>query len=187
MTAKAGVIIAVALAGCGIGSDGNPTGGTPTDGPLSHILCTTAVHTQGTYTMGQARPTDPTTGTPLDGCWPDGTWTFTATAQPDSAQTVPQCSGGQAPTFAPSYSFIDTRVANDTGELTVDTFMYTGMTHWTIKISQSGNAYCDADFEIYSDDGKQVWNLHPELDSTTNTLNGGGDYTLYDNDQWNGT
>jgi hypothetical protein len=184
MTAKAGVIIAVALAGCGIGSDGsNPPS---PDGPKSHILCATAVHTQGTYTQGQARPIDPQTNMPMTGCWPDGTWTFTATAMPDSTQAAPQCSGGQAPTFAPSYTFSDTRMANDTGELTVDSFTYTGMAHWTLHISESGNGYCDADFEIYSDDGHQVWNLHPSLDSTTNMLNGGGDFTLYDNDQWNG-
>jgi hypothetical protein len=138
--------------------------------------------------MGQTRPIDPTTGMPMTGCWPDGTWTFTATVQPDSTQAAPQCAPPTytAPAFAPSYSFIDTRVANDTGELTVDTFMYTGMAHWTIKITESGNAYCDADFEIYSDDGKQVWNLHPSLDATTNTLAGGGDFTLYDKDQWDG-
>ena len=72
MTAKAGVIvIALAFTACGIGGDGDKP--PLSDGQKSHILCTSAVQTTGTFTQGAARPIDQSTGMPMTGCWPDGT------------------------------------------------------------------------------------------------------------------
>ena len=184
MIRKAGVFVVLAFTGCGIGSDGDQP---PTpDGPKSHVLCSVGIHTQGTFTQGQPRPIDPQTGVAQEGCWPDGTWNFTASIAVDSAQAPPQCQppGFAAPAFAASYTFTDMRTPNDTGELTVDNFAYAPGGHWTLKVTQSGNMYCDAGFMLYSADGKEVWNLHPSLDPVTNILSGGSEYTLYDIDQW---
>ena len=54
----------------------------------------------------------------------------------------------------------------------------------TTKISGGDGAVCVGDFMIYSADGKSTIELRPAL-QLDNTLNGVGDYRLWDADQRN--
>src|ERR1044071_10476823 len=83
--AGASVLLAAltAAAGCGVGGD---DGGTTPPGddqppPIDNSeICNASFTISGTFTRDNATPppTDPETGTPLTGCWPIGTWSFTA-------------------------------------------------------------------------------------------------------------
>jgi hypothetical protein len=164
------------VTGCGVGGGdmaGDPNG----------VTCSTPLSVTGTFAIGQARPLDPDTNTPVEGCWPDGMWTFTvavaASADPGAC--------AKAPTPAPQYQFADHRTDPDgMGDLTVDniTYLTDPNAHWRIKISGDAEG-CTGNVELFSADGKQVWNLDPQIPPTDQTvISGQGDYTEYDSDQW---
>jgi hypothetical protein len=172
-------IVSLLAAGCGIGDDGKP------QMMGLGVICSSPLTITGTFTQGAARPIDSATGMPLDGCWPDGTWTF-------MVQVGQAATGGctPAPTPLASYTFSDHRTDPDgTGDFTMDNFTYAPDSTWPnyhVKVSENATG-CEGSLELFSPDGKKVWGLVPEVTQLNgqNTLGGEGDYTEYDSVQWN--
>jgi hypothetical protein len=154
--------------GGGTGGSGGG-GGSTTPPPIGNRLCTSVLSFAGNYVQGNPPPSD------LEGgCWPDGTWTFTANV--DSTD----CAAGMAPTVQPQYVFQVTQ--DDDFNMTI--VYQTDPTNMNIslKISGGDGAVCTGAFLIFSSDGKTIWNLRPAL-QPDNTLNGHGDIQVWDADQ----
>jgi hypothetical protein len=181
------ILIATTACGVGGGDDGGGgfTGGSDDRTKLG-IVCSASFKVNGTFTPGTpGRPIDPDTTLPLTGCWPVGTWTFTATMAKNECPT--------APSVLPSYSFKVDRVEGVDMQGLVDS--YTNMTavgdlQWHLSVSSNGQG-CEGNFELGSADGKAYWNMQPVLanplnatDPPTTTITGNGDYDLYNTDGW---
>jgi hypothetical protein len=180
--------ILIATTACGVGGGDNPDFKGGTD-PKPGITCSASFKVNGTFTPGlPARPNQPdvTPATPITGCWPVGTWTFTATVADNACPT--------APMVLPSYSFKVDRADNTTdGQGLSDT--YTNMTsigsmQWHLAVSANGQG-CEGNFELGTPDGTQYWNMQPVLldppndtDPPTTTITGQGDYDQYNVDGW---
>lgn len=183
----------VAAAGCGVGG-GDPTP-TPTPPPQpppvdNAEVCTASFTVTGTFTPGTpGRPVDPDTNLPITGCWPVGTWSFTAavasTAQEHPCPTAPATLG--------TYSFAVTRVPVDpTDPTSTDTMqqidstttMPAGM-QYHLSVSANGQG-CEGHFEVGSADGTQYWNMVPTLakDPAATAIAGDGDYIVYKVNGW---
>lgn len=206
MAQKAGacVVLAMMLGACGVGSDG---GGDPsTDaGPVEPInpnplsmKCTDSFKIAGTFTPSTARPTG------LEGCWGAGTWTFSLSLDPSNESILDvngdkqpdrcgQVAGTQAATFKSSYTFtlaVNTTVDGEyenaysmsTTGIAADCSQ-TGDCLFRLKVSQDGARECEAGMEIYSADRKSHWNLHPNQETGSTTLQGSGDFTLFNEAQ----
>jgi hypothetical protein len=160
--------------GGGGGTASGGGGGTASGGDggitLGNLLCESTLAITGTYVQGNPPPAD--LG---GGCWPDGTWTFTATV----------ANNGACPTQPPippqfQYKVVQDDDFNDTiTYLTDPNNIYTPS-----SISGGDGGLCVGEFIIYSSDGKSIFNLRPAL-QTGNILNGQGDWRLYDTDQRN--
>jgi hypothetical protein len=151
------------------GTGGSGGGGGTVAPPLGNLLCTSVLSFSGSFTQGNAPPTDFP-----GGCWPDGSWTFTANI--DSTD----CAAGMAPTVESQYVFNVTEDAdfNDTISYQNDpTNMYV-----STKISGGDGGVCVGAFLVFSADGKTVWNLRPAMQSDS-SINGHGDIQVYDADQ----
>ena len=136
---------------------------------IGNTLCTSQTSFTGTYVQGNAPPADFE-----GGCWPDGTWTFTATS------TRPTARPAWRRRYESQYVF---KVTEDTDYN--DTIVYqndpTNM-NFTAKISGGDGGLCTGNFLMFSNDGKTIWNLKPALHAD-NTLNGHGDIQVWDADQ----
>jgi hypothetical protein len=197
MTRIAGANVLFALltltGACGVGGgdgsgsgSGGGSGGTvipPTD---NSEVCAAAFTLTGTFTPGATpRPTDPDTGLPLTGCWPIGTWNFTAkvdTASPNTCAT--------APAVLPSYSFKVERTADpasptETIQTITSLMTLTGGMQYHIAMSSNGQG-CEGSFEFGTADGKDYWNMKPVLakDPAATAITGGGDYVEYKGNSW---
>lgn len=141
----------------------------PADGgAVGTLLCEATLSLSGTYTQGKAPPADHEEGS----CWPDGAWTFTATVVDNNCQSAPKLESQFRFQVVEDDDFNDTiTYLNDPGNLYV-----------TTKISGGDGAICIGAFLIFSADGKTVINLRPALQAD-NSLNGQGDYRVYDADQ----
>lgn len=161
--------------------------GTPIPPVSNKELCNAAFTVSGTFTADATtpRPTDPDTGLPLTGCWPVGTWNFTAKLDTNSPNN---CSSG--PTALPSYSFKVARTPDPNGgsdtiqTLSILTTLSGGM-QYHLAMSSNGQG-CEGTIEFGSADGTQYWNMKPTLskDPAATTIAGTGDYTLYDGNGW---
>jgi hypothetical protein len=195
MSHRVGAFILVSLfgVGCGVGDDNVE----PNDPNPEGIVCTDAFKITGTFTPGTpTRDADTPTG-----CWPVGTWTFTASLDPTDTY-VRDITGdmkpdrcGQVAKTAPatvdaSYSFVVNRTQDPNGTDWVDSVTLTGAapsgahTVWNDKvlyklsITEGGGLDCEGNLELYSSDGKSYWNLHP-MQADGQPLSGFGDFTLY--------
>ena len=150
-------------------------------------MCNAAFTATGTFAADTTapRPTEPDTGAPLTGCWPVGTWNFTAkvdATSPNNCQAQP--------TVLSSYSFKVARTPDPSGGTdTVQTLTnlttLAGGVQYHLSMSANGQG-CVASFEFGSADGTQYWNMQPTLpkDLTATAISGSGDYTLYKNNGW---
>src|SRR5690606_725430 len=92
----AGVCALVLSTGCLVQSQGGDDGPPDSTDMLGRI-CTTSLKVNGSFVQSKAPP-DHDDGTPYTGCWPIGTWTFTATIEGESDCT-------NQPTLLPEYQF----------------------------------------------------------------------------------
>ena len=164
--------LGLAIGACDAGSVGpgnGPDAGSGRDQPLG-ILCNATFKTTGTYVQTMAQPAE------VGGCWPVGTWTFTASIDTDQCQPPPA--------LLPSYEMDIGAVADVDGNWDYTyTFATDPTAHVRMKASGDGGGICTGSVEIYSADGKQYWNFKPALE-VGNVLDGEGEYALYDSDQW---
>lgn len=178
--------ILIATTACGVGGDdgGGFTGGTD---PKPGLVCSASFKLNGTFTAVPAgspgaRPQDPEDPTkPLSGCWPVGTWTFTAAVDTNECPSKPA--------VLSSYSFRVDRMEGADMQGPDDT--YTNMTavgglKWHLSVASNGQG-CEGNFEFGSADGKEYWNMKPVLPNPPadpTKLIGNGDYDQYNVDAW---
>lgn len=165
--------LSLAIPACDLGGvgAGGPDAGTNRNSALG-IICNATFKLTGSFSPSS---TDPS-GDPQN-CWPYGNWTFTAAMNTDECQTPP--------TLLPQYQFTVSQTVDANGD-TQDVYAFTSdpSSHYRLKVSGDGGGLCQGGLEIYSMDGKQYWDMKPSLE-TGNTVDGFGEYALYDSDQWN--
>ena len=182
------LLAALTAAGCGVGGDDGGTTTPPGDDqppPVDNAEdCNASFTITGTFARDNNTPppNDPETGLPLTGCWPIGTWTFTAAVASNMCPTAPKVLG--------QYSFTVARTpAPDGGNDTVQTMTNTtpnmGDLKYHLAMSSNGQG-CEGHIEFGSADGTQYWNMQPTLpkDLTATAVSGSGDYTLYKSNAW---
>jgi hypothetical protein len=137
--------------------------------PLGMLVCETDLSLAGTFTQSAAPPT----GFP-GGCWPTGSWTFTATVTTNGCSPTPPLQAQYQFTVVEDNDFNDTiTYVNDPSNMYVAT-----------KISGGEGGVCVGAFQIYSSDGKTIYNLRPAMQAD-NSINGQGDVREYTTDQRN--
>ena len=208
---KAGAFLfaSVLLGACGVGDEGT-NGPEPGDPNPNRLKCSAALRTTGTFqeSTTNPRPNDPLgpdgeegtaddNTTKLQGCWPVGTWTFTATVD-DTVEVVDitgdgigdrcgELSGTQPPTLESSYSFKVDRVDDPDSDGLLETYTYLGSSpnFFSVKISEGGGGDCEGIMEFKSSDDKQWWTLNPNICTSdncappSNNITGSGDFTFY--------
>ena len=198
----------VLLGACGVGDEGtNPN---PSDPNPNAVRCAAAFTVTGTFqeNANNPRPLDPIgpdgePGTaddntvPISGCWPVGTWNFTATV--DSTADVldvdgdgvgdrcGEVSGTSVPALEASYSFSVDRVEDPDSDGLLETYMYLGASpnFFSVKVSSGGGGDCEGIVEFKTSDNKQFWTFNPEICTSadcspaTDAITGTGDFTEY--------
>ena len=138
-------------------------------------LCTMAMTLTGSFSQEITPPLNED-GTPYVGCWPYGTWTFTAAR--GTTDCTPQ------PTILPQYQFKVTQVTDPEGYLIPSyTYMTDPATRSRIKVSQGGDGLCEGEASLFSADGKEIWVLKPEMYADL-SVRGDGEYSKYGSDQF---
>jgi hypothetical protein len=179
-----GLLVSLApLTACGVGDDG----GLPST-PEPRI-CSANLAITGNFTIGAMVPdkVNNTTNEPpgdgqpdFTGCWPTGTWTWTL-AVADSNCATP-------PTPEASYSFRTDYVPDAGGEPQYEHTLLAPQltTNYRLKVSSGGGGLCEGILEIYSQDGKESWILHPALDvfNQSGPLTGVGEYAIWKEAQY---
>ncbi len=132
-------------------------------------VCTAILNLTGTFTPGAPDPDTANMGK----CWPVGTWTFSASMGDSNCMTPPS--------LDQQYAFTDARDTDN-----VDTIVYLnspGNDHVRIKVNAGDGGICEGIIDIFSPDGMAVTAFRPALQAD-NSLNGFGEYDLYDTDQF---
>jgi hypothetical protein len=200
---KAGacLLTSVVLAACGVGDEG---GNNEPDPNPNRLKCSAAFTTTGSFTPGTpGRPLvdgddDPLTPpTEVQGCWPVGTWTFTASI--DNAAVVTditgdgngdrcgELSGTNAPAVEASYSFRVDRTDDPDSDGLLETYTYLGSSpnFAQVKISEGGGGDCEGIMEFLSQDKREHWTFNPSICTSancqppSNNIAGVGDYIFY--------
>ncbi len=161
--AAAGILTTVV--GCGVGGIQGSGGG-------NELACAAPVSITGSFSMEAAQPNE------ISGCWPIGTWTFTATV---GASNCPA-----APPLASQYQFRGER--DLTSEDPDYTWVYTYLTDPTdtmvrVSVSSGGGGECEGSIQLFSADGKTLTLLKPALQEDGVTLTGFGQYEIHTLDQ----
>ena len=207
---KAFLLSSVVMVACGVGDEVGPGGPGPDVNP-NRMQCSAAFQTTGSFVQGAPRPlvndaADPRNGLPIQGCWPVGTWTFTASV--DNTASVldldgdgegDRCGadGTAAPTLETSYSFKVERIEDVLSDGLVEKYTYLGTSpnFFKVKVSEGGGGDCEAAMELVSADRKQWWMLNPGICTSDEArtaaelkqcqafgnrqIVGSGDYTVY--------
>ncbi|HVK89178.1 MAG TPA: hypothetical protein VM513_33885 [Kofleriaceae bacterium] len=163
--------VGVLLGACSVGDDGGDllTGVDDRDDTLG-IVCNAMFKVTGSFTPGTpARPVEVPTG-----CWPVGTWTFSASIDTNECPTPPA--------LASTYAFRVDRTDPD-GDGWVESYTYMGdqAMLYKVGVSEGGGAECEGGLELYSVDGTEYWNFKPMQGGTT--INGFGEYAKYETSQ----
>jgi hypothetical protein len=162
-----GTCLALGIAACSPGSADSGSGDDDDRNDQLGILCEGAVSIQGTFTASMPQPAD------VFGCWPVGTWKFKAII--DSTDCDPK------PMMLPEYQFSVVRDAEENESYVYDTDPTYERVR--LKVTSGGGGLCEGGLEIYSMDGKTIWNFKPALQAD-GTLNGIGEIEMYGSDQW---
>jgi hypothetical protein len=171
--AAAVVLVGALSAGCGVGDERTPD--TDDRDEELGILCNAELDLSGTFAAGEpARPAEVPTG-----CWPVGTWTFSASLRSNECSEPPV-------QLETTYSFRVDRSVNpdptqDLGWEESYTYLGDRSKLYRLKVSEGGGAECEGGLELYNDDGTEFWNLKPALGGTT--IMGFAEYAKYDSDQ----
>jgi len=169
----AGLSTFILATGCMVSS---PGGVDPTPMDMLGRVCTTDLTTMGSFVQSTPPPAHED-GTPYTGCWPLGTWTFSA-----AIVAGDNCENQPAPLA--QYQFKVEEKMDPMGDAYQETTYLTDPgIRYRGKISQGGDGLCEGELDLFSADGKEVWILKPELYSD-NHLGGSGEFHRYKDDQW---
>ncbi|MBL0212934.1 MAG: hypothetical protein IPQ07_03550 [Myxococcales bacterium] len=162
-----------ALAACGVGDDGPPSTPEPR-------LCQAHMSLTGSFTLGQAPPDHvnndtgnaPGDGLPdIMGCWPVGTWAFSVSITDNTCAVAPT----PLAEYKFTTTFVDDPVEPDYTYAVVTPSPATTKSRVSVSSDAAG---CQGTIELFSEDGKQTWNLQPSLTAfnTNGPLTGSGEY-----------
>ncbi len=175
---KVGILFACAIttAACGVGDPEGPVTESDDRDEKLGILCNAEFDLTGSFQPGTpARPAEVPTG-----CWPVGTWTFTATQRSTDCEAPPQ-------QLVTTYSFRVDRVENTstTGSGGYDeSYTWLGQgSAYRLKVTEGGGGECEGGVELYNSTGTEWWNLKPSQAGTT--ITGFAEYAKYASDQRN--
>ena len=131
------------------------------------IICEAQVELAGHFQPGAARPSD------VFGCWPVGTWTFSAAVESTDCAS--------APALEPEYAFSVTR---DADQIEAYRFLNEPTRDGVkLKVTSGGSGLCEGGLMIYSADRKTLVNLKPTLHAD-GTVTGNGEIELYARPQY---
>jgi hypothetical protein len=152
------------------------TAGDPATNNTIGRTCSAALSITGTFAQTTPPPTEPN-GSAFTGCWPIGTWTFSATVG------TSDCT--DSPMLAASYSFRGTEGSDENGDPTEDFAYSDPSAHTIVKVTAAGNGACEGELDLFSPDGLKEWDFAPWLMGTA--ISGEGAYNEYTTDQWVGS
>jgi hypothetical protein len=195
------VFVSLLAVGCTTGDDEKLE---PRDPNPQKIVCSDQFKLNGTFTPGTpARPVTDEAGDPFTGCWPVGTWTFTAAIEA-SDENIPDITddgvgdrcgrveGTQVAVADGSYSFTVTRTPDPDLDYK-DSYAVVGAVpegmklRWNnkyvtrVKVTEGGGLECEGGLELLSMDGKSYWNMKPSQGGTT--IIGFGEFRLFQESQ----
>lgn len=171
-------LCALGLGACGLGSEDSVD-----DSALNKQLCHTDVSITGTM-IPTPKPADYDPELGETNCWAAGVWTFTATPLAANEDGTDKC---LTTSLLPEYKVIVTKdFANEGAESYA--FATNPNATTRLKVSSGGGGLCEGVFEIYSEDGKVLHNLHPALQpaptpGANHQLTGKGEYQVFEVDQ----
>jgi len=171
--AGACIVFAALVGACGVGDEGSGMPDTDDPNDVLGIICTAEYDVSGTWTAGTPMR-DAETPT---GCWPVGTWTFTATLRSNECSSEPTQLESQ-------YSFRVDRMMNPDPEMDIgweDTYTYLGNQAYLyrLKVSEGGGGDCEGGLELYSADNTEYWNLKPAIFDDSNVISGFAEYAKF--------
>jgi hypothetical protein len=180
----AGLLVAVA-GGSACGVDTVDPARDPDTG-INKELCHTDLSVTGTMVPVPFVPDPENPDLGDTNCWPIGDWTFTAAPKASNEDGSAQCPSVK---LLPEYKV---RVSRDTSSgdpVDSYSFLTNPSAKTALKVSSGGGGLCEGVFEVYSDDGKILHNLHPALQpaatpGANHVLSGHGEYHEYEVDQW---
>jgi hypothetical protein len=203
MLLRASIVVSLLAMGCGVGEDDfEPVKEDPNP---QRLVCSDAFTLTGTFTPGTpARPTDMNDPAYTLGCWPVGTWTFTATrdatderilditgdGKPERCGAVP---GTQAAALDASYTLNVSRVLDNTPGIDgyVESYaiaggvkvgsVWNGKEVYRLKVTEGGGGDCEGGVELLSEDRKMLWNFKPSQEGTV--IKGFGEFAAYQEPQ----
>ncbi len=167
------------IGACGVGDEETNT--------PDERLCDATLSITGSFTMSEPAPDlvnndtnmPPGDGLPdFTGCWPTGTWAFTAKVESTSCSTTPQ-----QPTteyrFTTTYSQGSDGAGGQYDYQLVSPALSAG--EYRLKVSSGGGGLCEGVMELYLDGAKKAWLLHPALNvfNQSGPLTGVGEYGEY--------
>jgi hypothetical protein len=126
------------------------------------IVCEAQVAISGHVQAAPRRPSD------VFGCWPVGTWSFSAAVQSSDCASTPA--------LEPSYAF---SVARDADQVETYRFLTDPARDGVkLKVTSGGSGLCEGGVMIWSADKKTLVNLKPTLNAD-GTIAGNGEIELY--------
>lgn len=164
------------VAACGVGDEETTT--------PDERLCSAELSITGSFTMSSPVPDVLNNDTNMPGadgqpdftgCWPTGTWAFTANVVSTTCSTAPQQP-------ATEYRFTATYAQGADGQGAEYSYALVSpalnMGQYRLKVSSGGGGECEGVMELYLDGAKKAWILHPALDSFNQSgpLSGVGEY-----------
>lgn len=175
------LLISVLLVGaCGVGDEETST--------PDERLCTAELSITGTFTMSMPAPDlvnndtqmPPGDGMPdIMGCWPTGTWVFTANIESTTCASMPTQP-------ATEYRFATTYMEGSDGQGGEYNYQLIAPSlsvgEYRLKVSSGGGGLCEGVMELYLDGAKKAWLLHPALNvfNQSGPLTGIGEYGEFD-------
>ena len=168
------------IGACGVGDEETNT--------PDERLCAAQLGLTGTFTMSAPAPDvvnndtnmPPSDGQPdFTGCWPTGTWAFTANIESTTCSSAPVQP-------ATEYRFTTTYTQSPDGAGGEYTYTLVSpalqMGEYRLKVSSGGGGECEGVMELYLDGAKKAWILHPALNvfNQSGPLTGVGEYGEFD-------
>jgi hypothetical protein len=130
------------------------------------IVCEASLSVAGDFEAGAPQPAD------VFGCWPVGTWRFTAHVFGNDCPAPPA--------LEDEYAFEVTRTPEE--RLRIAYTGHPGQSKTRLKVSSGGGGLCEGGFELFSEDFRTVTRLKPSLHADS-TITGFGEVEVYTDPQ----
>jgi len=167
------ILLGLSVGACGVGDEDYTPPETDDRNEKLGIVCDAVFNITGTFVEAAtpARPAeDP-------GCWPVGTWTFTASLADNTCPAGPD--GTSTVTVLPRYQFTVARAEGADMQGWADTYTWAGDLSAVrrLKVTAGGGGDCEGGVELFSPDGTEFWNMKPT--QVGGVLSGVGEYAKY--------